>query len=108
MSSSSIIGFDGHASQTLSLSTSSALPKSPSGLLDAYQIVKRLPRAMSASNDEWIDYLEVRGCDAWFEENGDVMMGSVAHPDDVVEMGGLMTSWIGAVGCSRWRYGGER
>ena len=30
---------------------------------------------MSVSNDEWIDHLDVRGCDAWFEANGDVMMG---------------------------------
>lgn len=44
---------------------------------------------MSVSNDEWIDYLDVRGCDAWFEANGDVMMGvgGEAGDGDVVEMG---------------------
>ena len=61
---------------------------------------------MSVSNDEWIDFLDVRGCNAWYEENGDVMMVGLAHSDGVVEMGGLMTSYVGAVGEKRWRNGG--
>lgn len=60
---------------------------------------------MSVENDDWVDFLDVRGCNAWFEGNGDVMMVGCSYPDDVVEMGGMLTSWIGAVGCSRWRYG---
>ena len=64
---------------------------------------------MSVSNDEWIDYLDVRGCDAWFEANGDVMMGVGGEAGDgdgdgdVVEMGGLMASWVGGVGCEGWK-----
>jgi hypothetical protein len=96
------VGFDGHCSQIL------GAPDAGSGPYSGQRLVKRLPRAMSVKNDEWVDFLDVRGCDAWFEENGDVMMVGFSHPDDMVEMGGLLTSWIGAVGCARWRYGARR
>lgn len=37
-------------------------------------MAKRLPRALNVENDEWVDFLDVRGCNAWYEENGDVVM----------------------------------
>ncbi|KAF2441140.1 hypothetical protein P171DRAFT_457021 [Karstenula rhodostoma CBS 690.94] len=92
------VGFDGHCSQIL------RAPNRGSSTYSEQRLVKRLPRAMSLENDEWVDFLDVCGCDAWFEENGDVMMVGSSQPDDIVEMGGLLTSWIGAVGCARWRY----
>lgn len=96
------VGFDGHCSQIL------RGPNPDSGTYNEHRLVKRLPRAMSVENDEWVDFLDVRGCDAWFEENGDVMMVGFSHPDDIVEMGGLLTSWIDAVGCTCWRSGAGR
>ncbi|KAF1832908.1 DUF221-domain-containing protein [Decorospora gaudefroyi] len=48
-----IAGFDGNAS----------------GLL------KRMPKALAAENDEWVDLLDVRGCsEVWYDEDGDVIM----------------------------------
>jgi hypothetical protein len=47
------VGFDGNYSQTLT---------------------KRLPRALAIENDEWVDLIDVRGCDAWYDEEGDVIM----------------------------------
>lgn len=46
------VGFDGNSSQI---------------------IVKRIPRALHMENDEWVDLLDVRGCDAWYDINGDVV-----------------------------------
>ncbi|KAJ4301166.1 hypothetical protein N0V90_003256 [Kalmusia sp. IMI 367209] len=60
----SSVGFDGNSSQIMNSFIRG----------DRKQIVKKIPRALSVENDEWIDFLDVRGCDAWFEENGDVMM----------------------------------
>ncbi|PVH97806.1 hypothetical protein DM02DRAFT_657964 [Periconia macrospinosa] len=37
----------------------------------SYQVI---PKALSAENDDWVDFVDVRGCDAWFEQNGDVTM----------------------------------
>ncbi|OAG00431.1 uncharacterized protein CC84DRAFT_1155234 [Paraphaeosphaeria sporulosa] len=96
------VGFDGHCSQTLHA------PNHGSSTYSEPRPVKRLPGAMNVKNDEWVDFLDVRGGDAWFEENGDVMMVRSCHPDDYIEMGGLLTSCIAAVGCARWRYGAGR
>ncbi|KAL5391354.1 hypothetical protein DPSP01_001228 [Paraphaeosphaeria sporulosa] len=62
------VGFDGHCSQTLHA------PNHGSSTYSEPRPVKRLPGAMNVKNDEWVDFLDVRGGDAWFEENGDVMM----------------------------------
>jgi hypothetical protein len=48
-----VLGFDGHASGVL----------------------KRMPGALAVENDEWVDFVDVRGCsDAWYEEGGDVVV----------------------------------
>lgn len=42
---------------------------------DASGVLKRVPRALAVENDEWVDFLDVRGCSqAWYEEDGDVVM----------------------------------
>ena len=47
-----IVGLDGHSSGVL----------------------KKVPGALAVENDEWVDFLDVRGCDeAWYEGNGDVL-----------------------------------
>jgi hypothetical protein len=52
------VGFDGHCSQML------GAPDAGSGLYSGQSQVKRLPRAMSVESDEWVEFLDVRGCDA--------------------------------------------
>jgi hypothetical protein len=38
-------------------------------------ILKRVPKALAVENDEWVDYLDVRGCsEARYEADGDVEM----------------------------------
>ncbi|KAF1920160.1 hypothetical protein BDU57DRAFT_533960 [Ampelomyces quisqualis] len=38
-------------------------------------IMKRLPKALSVENDDWVDMIDVRGCsDAWYDGDGDVVM----------------------------------
>lgn len=37
--------------------------------------VKRIPKALSIQNDDWVDLVDVRGCsDAWYNDDGDVIM----------------------------------
>lgn len=55
------IGFDGHSSQVL--------PREEERLQVS---LKRLVGALSTENDEWVDLIDVRGCDAWYERNGDI------------------------------------
>ncbi|KAF2740393.1 hypothetical protein EJ04DRAFT_572231 [Polyplosphaeria fusca] len=52
------IGFDGHCSQTLT---------------------RRIPGALAIENDEWVDLIDVRGCDAWFDGDGDVIIYNTAE-----------------------------
>jgi hypothetical protein len=48
-----ILGFDGNAST----------------------VMKRMPRALAVENDEWVDMVDVRGCeDAWYDGDGDVVV----------------------------------
>ncbi|KAF2683493.1 hypothetical protein K458DRAFT_478370 [Lentithecium fluviatile CBS 122367] len=58
------VGFDGCSSQLFGPETkfSHALVM---GSEDSGE-VKRLKGALSVENDEWVDLLDVRGCDAWF------------------------------------------
>ncbi|CAG5183619.1 uncharacterized protein ALTATR162_LOCUS10671 [Alternaria atra] len=38
-------------------------------------ILKRIPKALAVENDEWVDYLDARGCsEARYQANGDVNM----------------------------------
>jgi hypothetical protein len=38
-------------------------------------VLKRIPRALALGNDEWVDFVNVRGCsEAWYEEGGDVVV----------------------------------
>ncbi|PSN60599.1 hypothetical protein BS50DRAFT_579124 [Corynespora cassiicola Philippines] len=46
---------------------------------------RRLPHALSIENDEWVDFVDVVGCDAWYEQSGDVV---VCHGSSM-----LMNSW---------------
>ncbi|KAF2134228.1 DUF221-domain-containing protein [Dothidotthia symphoricarpi CBS 119687] len=42
---------------------------------NASGVLKKIPKALAVENDAWVDFLDIRGCsDAWFEENGDVMV----------------------------------
>jgi hypothetical protein len=65
------VGFDGNSSQIL---------------------IRRIPKALAVENDEWVELLDVRGCDAWYDGNGDVIMaGDSPVPggwDTVVSQGG--------------------
>ncbi|KAF2645744.1 DUF221-domain-containing protein [Massarina eburnea CBS 473.64] len=65
------IGFDGNASQTLPPSSRGRKQRSSTS---SQEQVKRLPKALSVENDEWVDSVDVKGYDAWFEGNGDVVM----------------------------------
>lgn len=36
---------------------------------------KKMPKALAVENDEWLDYLDVRGCsEVWYDSEGDVIM----------------------------------
>jgi hypothetical protein len=38
-------------------------------------VIKRIPRALTIENDEYVDMIDVRGCsDAWYDGDGDVVM----------------------------------
>ena len=38
-------------------------------------VLKRVPKALAVENDEWVDFVDVRGCvDAWYEGGGDVLV----------------------------------
>jgi hypothetical protein len=38
-------------------------------------VLKRIPRALALENDEWVDFVDVRGCsEAWYEESGNVVV----------------------------------
>jgi hypothetical protein len=50
------LGFDGNSSQTL---------------------VRRMSKAMSVENDDWVEFVDIRGCEAWYDENGDVFIRGV-------------------------------
>ena len=42
---------------------------------NASGVLKRVPKALAVENDEWVDYLDVRGCsEAWYDTDGDVVM----------------------------------
>ncbi|KAH6866878.1 hypothetical protein BKA58DRAFT_430749 [Alternaria rosae] len=42
---------------------------------NASGVLKKVPKALAVENDEWVDYLDVRGClDARYDADGDVMM----------------------------------
>ncbi|KAF2031781.1 DUF221-domain-containing protein [Setomelanomma holmii] len=42
---------------------------------NASGVVKRMPKALAVENDDWVDLVDVRGCeDAWYDADGDVMM----------------------------------
>lgn len=42
---------------------------------NASGVLKRVPKALAVENDEWVDYLDVRGCaEAWYDADGDVVM----------------------------------
>jgi hypothetical protein len=60
------VGFDGHISQTL--------PRKEDKESMSSVLTKRIPGALSVENDDWVEFVDVRGCDAWFEGNGDVVM----------------------------------
>ena len=59
---------------------------------------------MSVSNDEWIDFLDVRGCDAWFEGDGDVVVvrggdgdgdgNGDGNGDGGVDDSGIDSGWV--------------
>jgi hypothetical protein len=37
--------------------------------------LKRIPKALAIEKNEWVDYLDVRGCsEAWYDGDGDVVM----------------------------------
>jgi len=66
------VGFDGCASQILNQHE-----KGWHGLIvesEEGSGLKRWPAALSVENDEWVDFLDVRGCEAWYEGNGDVVV----------------------------------
>jgi hypothetical protein len=66
------VGFDGCASQILNQHEEGL--HGLSGESEDGRRVKRWPAALSVENDEWVDFVDVRGCDAWYEGNGDVVM----------------------------------
>jgi hypothetical protein len=71
------LGFDGNSSQIL---------------------VKRMSKAISVENDDWVEFVDVRGCEAWYDENGDVFTRDVE-----VDVGGLaglgtLEDWMGGTG----------
>ncbi|KAL6164299.1 hypothetical protein ACJQWK_09965 [Exserohilum turcicum] len=38
-------------------------------------VLSKMPRALAVENDEWVDYVDVRGCvEAWYDGHGDVVM----------------------------------
>ncbi|KAH8726313.1 hypothetical protein GQ44DRAFT_758966 [Phaeosphaeriaceae sp. PMI808] len=38
-------------------------------------VLKRMPQALAVEKDEWVGYVDVRGCsDAWYDGDGDVVM----------------------------------
>jgi hypothetical protein len=42
---------------------------------NASGVLKKVPKALAVENDEWVDYLDVRGCsEAWYDADGDVVM----------------------------------
>ncbi|KAF2003439.1 hypothetical protein P154DRAFT_486661 [Amniculicola lignicola CBS 123094] len=36
------------------------------------KLIKRFPKALHVENDEWVEFLDVRGYEAWYDTNGDV------------------------------------
>jgi hypothetical protein len=42
---------------------------------NASGVLKRMPKALAVENDDWVDLVDVRGCDdAWYDADGDVVM----------------------------------
>ncbi|KAF2266336.1 hypothetical protein CC78DRAFT_155019 [Lojkania enalia] len=37
-------------------------------------LLTRIPKALATENDEWVHTIDVRGCNAWYDLNGDVIM----------------------------------
>jgi hypothetical protein len=59
---------------------------------------KRMSKALSVENDDWVEFVDVRGCDAWFDENGDVFTRDLE-----MDMGGIaglgdLKDWMGGTG----------
>lgn len=71
------LGFDGNSSQIL---------------------VKRMSKAMSVENDEWVEFVDVRGCEAWYDENGDVFTSGVEVNVDSLARLGDLEDWMGGTG----------
>jgi hypothetical protein len=66
------VGFDGCSSQVWGQEK-----KSMHGMMvenGEGSEARRLTAALSVENDEWVDFVDVRGCDAWYEGNGDVVV----------------------------------
>ena len=41
---------------------------------NASSVLKRIPKALAVENDDWVDFLDVKGgSDAWFDGDGDVV-----------------------------------
>jgi hypothetical protein len=72
----SSIGFDGCASQILAtnLRSPSLHETCESESYSSEMAEKRIPKALSVENDRWVECLDVSGCDAWYEGNGDVVV----------------------------------